>query len=796
MREKTITNEFCRHVENSSVSAMMKRVFLCAVLFFLCCSVFAQANNSVVVWVMPTEGINLDNSESRWLPDGIQKYLREKITNYTVLIVADENPDSLARIQEISYNENISENDAVRMGEMFGARYQIKSSVTKTGADYSLYVGFQDLETGQHLAEYNKSASSFENLYQRPGCALNEAVIEMCDKLNAKFGTGLSEYKKRLLMKGANDFSSEEEKKYLEEEEKRLSAIIDGLDKEIASSKISTAADAAIRTVQLELRRSQEQEKLKQAQQKQVRLEQEAQNRLEELEKQETRSDERKKRINIAETKIKDKIELLRKQNFETSSVLAQINEIEAKKKAIIEIEKETDDQVIKLQQERDQELSEKKKEIMDEPLRVVQKDSRTGEMLPSVRQDRENRYKEEEAKIRNEYDDRINSFTNIAYSAEYELMEQIENQYIDFGATRIADNIETRDLRLNVGRFRGEAAAWSATAMVLSDGEELCSYNFDIEYKTLTGKKPDPNDYEYADYVDFYSSLFSNEEAPPVWVKLYYDVMPDGSGEPSVYFINLRSLQIYLTATGDMLGFKSINKLESIQMSPCYDIRGVVARFEEKENIQTDEVASENQLDDLFKKLPSSQPQANNSNQQTNNSTSQSNNSSNWTATQKKTSIYDNIANVPQYPRSKYWYDGGYGIGPFYQGFYIGFNYLYPFGNYLYSGIGTAFSGVSVSKKYVDQAKNYRDEHFFSYEGYFILGLGYTLSFGRPYIQGNIGFYTYASDYIKGSGFMFSGLIGVDFGSIITISPYYGVKYSDGKGFDDVLGISLGWGF
>ncbi|MCR4940997.1 MAG: hypothetical protein K5930_12980 [Treponemataceae bacterium] len=702
------------------------------------------------------------------------------------------------------------------MGEMLGAKYQIKSSVTKTGTSYSFHVDFQDLKTGQYLAEYNKSASTFEKLYQSPGSALNEAVIEICDKLDAKFGTGLSPLQKGDLM--GKDFSFEEEKQYLEEEEKRRRTVIADLDKEITSIKYSTATNDDIRTVQLELRRSQEQEKLKQAQQKQARLDQEAQNRLAELEKQKTRSDELKKRISATETIIKDKRELLRKQNFETSSVLALINEIEAKKKAILEIQRETDDQIKELEQKRDKELSEKKKEIMDAPLRLGEKDSK-GKITSYSQRIRESKYEEEEFRIRSNYEVDIESLTKPLYIAENDLMEQIENQYKILGKLRIADNIESRDLRLIVG-WRGENRAWSATAIILSDGKEICSYNFDIGYEMLSGKNPNLEGYdEYLDNVDYYNSLFSNEKAPPVWVKLAYRVIPEALDKPSLYAINLSYLELYHTETEAKIAYIGIDKSEKKQMSPRYDIWTVAERYEQEKKAATTQESIKKQAktnsqqstvgwEERAQQMTgnNSGSQTNNSNQKTNNSTNQSNSSSNWSNVQRKASFFDIDAKIPQYTRRGYYADIGYSFGSFYNDFDFGLDSLWPWSEseHFYWGFGFSILSAKINNDYVDQAsEKFKGATLRFMEGYVCLGLSYNLSFGRPYVQGNIGYYfsldksEYGDDYSVG-GFMFSGIIGMDFGSGIIISPYYGVKYSAGKGFEDVLGISLaidfGW--
>ncbi|MCR4714763.1 MAG: SUMF1/EgtB/PvdO family nonheme iron enzyme [Treponemataceae bacterium] len=558
------------------ISERTKR-FLCIACIFLFCSIlFAQANN-VVVWVMPTEGENLGGGEERWLPGEVQKSLRAIITNYSGLRVAEENADYLAQIQARSYNENISEEDAVRMGRMLGANYVIRSAVTKTDKFYSLNVIFQNLEKGQHYAESNKTASSTEVLYVIPGCAVNEAVIEICDILDTKgFGTGMSQYTKRILRNGANDLSDEEEKKLLDEEIKRRNSIIASINQELESNKFSTDTDAALAKAQLELQKNREQENLKQAQQKQERLAREAELRAEEERKQASRSSEQKKRISSAEQEIKEKIEELRKQKTEGSSVLNQIKQIEAMKKAILDIRGEEKNETTRIQQERDEELKRKKSEIMDAPLREAQKDSK-GNMLPEIRQIREDNYKKEETKILDEYETNSKNLFVKYSKAEYEIWNLINNHYDILEKGKTADNIVTKDIRVEVGRYRGEKYAWPVSITLMSDGTELCTYSFEIEYETLSGKKPNLASDEYVDEVDLYSNLFSNVSAPLLQVSIVYTVTPAQSNEPSKYYINLAEVNIKNLSNDKAVSInaKAFTETKPLQMKPFYNVVG-----------------------------------------------------------------------------------------------------------------------------------------------------------------------------------------------------------------------------
>ena len=568
-------------------------VLLGMVLF--CGFGFSQASKDVKVWVMPTEGKNLENAESRWLPDEVHKVLRANITNYSELTVAEENADVLAEIQDKSYNENISKDDRVRMGKQIGANYVIRSTITMAGSSYTLNIIFQDLEGGTHFAETNNHSKHTDGLYMNPGCAVNEATIELCKKLDDKgFGTQLSSYNERILRYGANDLSAEDEKKYLDDEVRRLNELIKNLDKEINSANLSAEIDAETKKIQLQLKKTQEEEKLKQAQQRQKRLAQEAANKAAELEDQKIRSEEQKKRITDTEKTLNKKIESLRNKKYDASSALAQIGVIEAKKKAILELREKRSAEEEKINTDCELEVENKRKEIMAAPLRETQKNS-SGEMLPKVKTERERLAQEEENRIRIEHKNNLDAINKLSIEAENALMSQINEHNTDLQKLKKADNIVKRNVKLDVNRFLGEKEGWSAFVTFFSDGEFLYSEPIDISYKALTGKDPDVLSDEYADEVDLYNSLFS-KGVNPVSVEITYYFIPAPDNKPSVYILHVDTIKLTHTENGKKIQDIKVNADISRQMTPIYDIRdeGIKRKIAQKQQTKLEQQEQE----------------------------------------------------------------------------------------------------------------------------------------------------------------------------------------------------------
>lgn len=540
-------------------------------LFILYGRVFAQNANKIFIWVMPTETKGLTVAEANWLPEEVHNALRANITNYSGLTVVEENSELLADIQEKTYNENISENDAVKMGKQIGANHIIRSTITKVGKEYSLNIIMQTLEDGTHLAESNQIVKNVEDLYGKPGCAVNEATIELCERLySKKIGTGLSSWEKTILRKGDATLSDEEERAYYKEVEKKQKELIESLNKKIATLEISTSEDAAAEAARLKVEIDQAEEKQKQAAEKSKRLEAEEKKRQEDLELQKKRSKKQQERISKTELEIKEKVKKLREADFHSSNLFTQISSIEAKKKAVLEIRANCAAEEERLINEYVEEKLRIEDEIMNAPLAAAQKNN-NGQILPKVEQARRKQFEKEDKKLVAERDKAINETKKIAAEGEKELFPQIKAQSNSLTEKRTADNIK-KDLDLVISNYDGQAEAWNAYVTLLIDGQAIYSYSFKLYYEKLTGKKANVASTEYIENVDYYSSLFA--KSIPVTVKLNYNVEACPSSEPSCYRFNIESLQASHTENGKVFETFKINTYVKKQFSPIYDIR------------------------------------------------------------------------------------------------------------------------------------------------------------------------------------------------------------------------------
>ncbi len=573
--------------------SIQKKIFI--VLFGILLSSVTVFSESVTVWVMPTEcGKNLNKAEARWLPGEVHKKLRENITNYSKFTVAEENSEEFAKIQTKSYNENISEKDKIRMGKQIGADYVVCSSITIIESSYRLNIFFQNLESGVYLAEINKSAETQETLYMNYGSAVDEAFIELCDILDQKFKTSLSYADKQRLRYGPYDLSRAEDRLHYEEKKKKNENDLNKINDKLQSKSLSTESYVELMKIQEELKKRQEL-----LNQDLLRFQQEEKDRVAEQEDQKSRTPELQKTIDNELKILRGIAEETRKQKFESSSIIAQINQIEAKKKALVEMRNERNAKIKKISEEEKIQISKKQKEIMEAPLLVTQINSKTGDMLPEVRKAREKQFHKEEESIRKEYQPLLSKTQTNYIEAEKELLKQIKEDNSKLAKVYEADNIGNRKLELYVNRYQAEKKAWRATVSLIIDEENLFQKEFDISYQALTKSTEEPDffDEKYKETVDMYNSLFSLG-AQPVTAKITYKISAAPANKPSQYNIHVYNIVFIDTKTGTKIESSLINGDYPYQRTPVYDIRDKIKTYGE---IQRNEKVENSEYLQLF---------------------------------------------------------------------------------------------------------------------------------------------------------------------------------------------------
>ena len=275
------------------------------------------------------------------------------------------------------------------------------------------------------------------------------------------------------------------------------------------------------------------------------------------------------------------------KSNFKTSSVLAQITSIEAKKKALLEIRESGNSEEQRIRNEYQEEYEKKYDEIMNAYLPPTQTDE-NGNMLPKVREAREKNAAKEKERLDSEKLEAIRKSRLIASDAEKQLLTQIKEQNQALKEKRVADNIR-KDLVLDVSRYNGRTYSWNAVVYLVSDGQILYSTDIALSYEKLTGiKDPDVLSQDYADDVDLYTSLFA--KSIPVTAKLSYYVEACPDDQPSKYHFHIDTLQLVHTDTDKEFDKKLINYDFYRTVEPAKDIRAESIIVAEQIAVQKEE--------------------------------------------------------------------------------------------------------------------------------------------------------------------------------------------------------------
>ncbi len=299
------------------------------------------------IQVFNLEITNLNNSESSWLPLQIQDKLKSNLQTYLGMktVVDSKAEASLKKLQAESENVGRDENTAIELGKITTAKFALFTKIRKVGANYVIAVDFTDLTTGEQLAScMSKEYSKAEYLYGNTG-----AVDELTLALAKKLGIKVSELNKNYLTSGSASFSVDEQLALAKENEAKFNQMMANYDDELAKLTTSNDLNAIQNKKRIEaekalLKEKQNAEKNRQAELQAQKERAEADKKLE-AERSIALKTQRDKLAQDAAAKAAE----VRKLKMEKQGVLGQINVIESKKKALVEIRQGVENRSIEL---------------------------------------------------------------------------------------------------------------------------------------------------------------------------------------------------------------------------------------------------------------------------------------------------------------------------------------------------------------------------------------------------------------------------------------------------------------
>lgn len=538
------------------------------------------------VQVVNQEVINLAGAEAAWLPGQIQDKLKSNLQEFLGMktVVDSKSEAALKKLQAESESDARDESTAIELGKITTAKFALFTKLRKTGSGYVISVDFTDLTTGEQMASAtSKEYSKAEYLYGSTG-----AIDELTLALGEKLGIQINDLNKNLLASGSSNFSVDDQLALAKQNEAQFQKMMNDYDVEL--SKLMTSND--INAIQNKNRIEAEKALLLEKQNAEKK-------RQEELKAQKARADadaklEAERSISLKTQRdqmAKDaaaKAAEVRKLKMEKQGVLGQINIIESKKKALVEIRQNVEHRSQELY---DQLVQDRK----NEESRIRNKNYTTVE-LGSDEQPTEQAKTRRENQVKKSYEDLTNKFFADCEAVKQSTMPQQQILLQEIRADQKAlGNIRTvssmgDELKVSFGTYEGSQNGWNAYISLYSDGVLLYTDNFIVNYDALSGKKaPDMatelNDAvieEYTNNVDMYNSLLTRGD-PIIYFEIDYNVTAEPDDKPSQYTFNFNKIRVINTVSGKVTQTSNLNNKQPRTMMPEQDLR-IVDGVAEKE--------------------------------------------------------------------------------------------------------------------------------------------------------------------------------------------------------------------
>ena len=548
--------------------------------------------NRLPVQIVNLEVTNITGTEAAWLPGQVQDKLKSNLQDYLGMktVVDSKSETALKKLQAESESEARDENTAIELGKITTAKFAVFTKLRKTGVGYTVSVDFTDLTTGEQMASAtSKEYSNAEYLYGTTG-AVDEVTLALANKLNLK----ISDISRNLLTSGSASFSVDEQLALVKQNEEQYKKMMKEYDDEL--NKLKTSND--INAIQNKNRIEAEKALLAEKQNAEKK-------RQEELKAQKERADEDAKleaERSIALKTQRDqmakdaaaKAEEVRKLKMEKQGVLGQINIIESKKKALLEIRQSVEERSQELYDQLVKDRDEEEKRIRSKSFSTVELGS-DGNPTEAALKRRENQVIKSYKDLTYKFFDDCESVKQSTMSQQNALLGEIRADQEALVKTRTVSSMG-EELKVSFGKYEGSQNGWNAYLSLYSDGVLVYTDNFIVSYEALSGKKaPDMETElddsvieEYTNKVDMYNSLLVRGD-PIIYFEIDYSVSAEGDDKPSEYKFNFNKIRVIDTVSGKISQTSSLSKIEIKTMNPQKDIReieGIAAKEKDNEKI------------------------------------------------------------------------------------------------------------------------------------------------------------------------------------------------------------------
>lgn len=536
------------------------------------------------VQVVNQEVINLAGAESAWLPGQIQDKLKSNLQEFLGMktVVDSKSEAALKKLQAESESASRDEASAIELGKITTAKFALFTKLRKTGKGYTISADFTDLTTGEQMASVtSKEYSSSEYLYGSTG-----AVDEITLSLGNKLGINISDLNKNLLSSGSASFSVDEQLALARQNEEQFKKMMAQYDSDLAKLSMSNDLSAIENKRKIEAEKALLVEKQNAERKRQEELTAQKQRAEQDAKLEAERSIALKTQRDEMAKQAAAKAAEVRKLKMEKQGVLGQINVIESKKKALVEIRqgvetrsKELYDKLVK-----DRESEETK--IRNKSYSTVELGS-DGKPTEAALKRRENQVTQSYKDLTNQFFADCESVKKSTAAQDSALLAEIRTDQKALATTRTVSSMGD-ELKVSFGTYEGSKNGWNAYFSLYSDGVLLYTDSFIVGYEALSGKKApdmatelrDSVIEEYTNNVDMYNSLLTRGD-PIIYFEIDYNVTAEADDKPSEYKFNFNKIRVINTVSGKSTQTSALSKVQPRTMKPEWDlreIRGIVA--------------------------------------------------------------------------------------------------------------------------------------------------------------------------------------------------------------------------
>lgn len=537
----------------------------------------AENLKKMPVQVVNQEVVNITSTEAAWLPGQIQDKLKSNLQEYLGMktVVDAKSEDALKKLQAQSESAARDENTAIELGKIINAKFAVFTKVRKTVKGYTISADFTDLTTGEQLASaVSKEYTQPEYLYGPTG-----GVDEITLSLASKLGIAISDLNKNLLASGSASFTVDEQLALAKQNEEQYKKLMSKYDSELAKLSVSNDLSAVENKRKIEAEKALLVEKQNAERKRQEELraqkEREAEDAKLETERSIALKTQRDKMAKEAAAKAAE----VRKLKMSKQGVFGQINVIESKKKALVEIRNNVEARCQEL-------FVQFKKDVATEVERIRSKPYSTVELGIDGKPTEVAKERREKVIIKAYLDSAPKFFSDCegvkasTRAQDSALLAEIRADQKALATTRTVSSMGD-ELKVSFGAYDVSQNGWVAYLSLYSEGVLLYTDTFIVGYDAVSGKiapdmKTELNDAviaEYSNNVDMYNSLFTRGD-PIVYFEIDYAVSAQGDEKPSTYSFSFNRIRVINTVSGKIMQTSALSKTLARTMKPEQDLR------------------------------------------------------------------------------------------------------------------------------------------------------------------------------------------------------------------------------